>query len=75
MIPDTRLETLKHFEELLKDSRRLDWLIKFLDRSGVFDEDDMKKLGFNDKNFRNFIDLLIDVPIDELLSDLEQEEE
>lgn len=75
MIPDTRLETLKHFEELLKDSKRLDWLIKFLDRSGVFDEDDMKKLGFNDKNFRNLIDLVIDVPIDELLADLEQEEE
>lgn len=73
MIPDTRLETLKHFEELLKDSKRLDWLIKFLDRSGVFDEEDMKKLGFNDKNFRNLIDLVIDVPIDELLADLEQE--
>lgn len=75
MIPDTRLETLKYFEELLKDSKRLDWLIKFLDRSGVFDEEDMKKLGFNDKNFRNLIDLVIDVPIDELLADLEQEEE
>lgn len=75
MIPDTRLETLKHFEELLKDSKRLDWLIKFLDRSGVFDEEDMKKLGFNDKNFRNLIDLVIDVPIDELLADLGQEEE
>lgn len=75
MIPDTRLETLKHFEELLKDSKRLDWLIKFLDRSGVFDEEDVKKLGFNDKNFRNLIDLVIDVPIDELLADLEQEEE
>ena len=37
MVTDTRLETLKHFEELLKDSKRLDWLIKFLDRSGVFD--------------------------------------
>lgn len=73
MIPDTRLETLKHFEELLKDSKRLDWLIKFLDRSGVFDEDDMKKLGFNDKNFRNLIDLVIDVPIDELLADSDQE--
>ena len=73
MIPDTRLETLKHFEELLKYSKRLDWLIKFLDRSGVFDGDDMKKLGFNDKNFRNLIDLVIDVPIDELLADLEQE--
>jgi len=73
MIPDTRLETLKHFGELLKDSKRLDWLIKFLDRSGVFDEEDMKKLGFNDKNFRNLIDLVIDVPIDELLADLEQE--
>ena len=73
MIPDTRLETLKHFEELLKDSKRLDWLIKFLDQSGVFDGDDMKKLGFNDKNFRNLIDLVIDVPIDELLADLEQE--
>lgn len=75
MIPDTRLETLKHFEELLKDSKRLDCLIKFLDQSGVFDEEDMKKLGFNDKNFRNLIDLVIDVPIDELLADLEQEEE
>lgn len=75
MIPDKRLETLKHFEELLKDSKRLDWLIKFLDQSGVFDEEDMKKLGFNDKNFRNLIDLVIDVPIDELLADLEQEEE
>lgn len=75
MIPNTRMKTLKHFEELLKDSKRLDWLIKFLDRSGVFDEEDMKKLGFNDKNFRNLIDLVIDVPIDELLADLEQEEE
>lgn len=75
MIPETRLKTLKQFEELLKDSKRLDWLIKFLDRSGVFDEEDMKKLGFNDKNFRNLIDLVIDVPIDELLADLEQEEE
>lgn len=73
MIPDTRMKTLKHFEELLKDSERLDWLIKFLDRSGVFDEEDMKKLGFNDKNFRNLIDLVIDVPIDELLADLDQE--
>ena len=73
MIPDTRLKTLEHFEELLKDSKRLDWLIKFLDRSGVFDEEDMKKLGFNDKNFRNLIDLVIDVPIDELLADLDQE--
>lgn len=75
MVTDTRLKMLKHFEELLKDSKRLDWLIKFLDRSGVFDVDDMKKLGFNDKNFRNLIDLVIDVPIDELLADLEQEEE
>lgn len=75
MIPDTRLKTLEHFEELLKDFKRLDWLIKFLDRSGVFDEEDMKKLGFNAKNFRNLIDLVIDVPIDELLADLEQEEE
>lgn len=75
MIPDTRLKTLKHFEELLKDSERLEWLIKFCDRLGVFDGEDMKKLGFNDKNFRNLIDLLIDVPIDELLADLEQEEE
>ena len=73
MIPDTRLKTLKHFEELLKDSERLDWLIKFYDRLGVFNEDDMKKLGFNGKNFRKFIDLVIDVPIDELLADLEQE--
>lgn len=75
MIPETRLKTLKHFEELLKDSERLDWLIKFYDRLGVFDEDDMKKLGFNGKNFRKFIDLVMDVPIDELLADLEQEEE
>lgn len=75
MIPDTRLETLKHFEELLKDSERLEWLIKFCDSLGVFNEDDMKKVGFNGKNFRKFIDLLIVVPIDELLADLEQEEE
>ena len=75
MIPDTRLKTLKHFEESLKDSERLDWLIKFCDRLGVFDEDDMKKVGFNGKNFRKFIDLVMDVPIDELLADLEQEEE
>lgn len=75
MTPDTRLETLKHFEELLKDSERLDWLIEFCDRLGVFDEDDMKKVGFNGKNFRKFIDLVMDVPIDELLADLEQEEE
>ena len=73
MIPETRLKTLKHFEELLKDSERLDWLIKFYDRLGVFDEDDNEKLGFNGKNFRKFIDLVIDVPIDELLADLEQE--
>ena len=33
----------------------------------------MKKLGFNNKNFRNLIDLVIDVPIDELLADLAQE--
>lgn len=73
MIPDTRLETLKHFEELLKDSKRLDWLMKFCDRLGVFDEDDMKNVGFNSKNFRKFIDLVMDVPIDELLADLDQE--
>lgn len=73
MVTDTRLETLKHFEELLKDSKRLDWLIEFCDRLGVFDEDDMKKVGFNGKNFRNLIDLVIDVPIDELLADLAQE--
>ena len=75
MTPDTRLKTLKHFEESLKDSERLDWLIKFCDRLGVFDEDDMKKVGFNGKNFRKFIDLVMDVPMDELLADLEQEEE
>ena len=75
MIPETRLKTLKHFEELLKDSERLDWLIKFCDRLGVFDEDDMKKTGVNGKNFRKFIDLMMAVPIDELLADLEQEEE
>lgn len=73
MIPDTRLRTLKHFEELLKDSERLEWLIKFVDRLGVFDEDDMKKVGLNGKNFRKFIDLMMDVPIDELLADLDQE--
>lgn len=73
MIPDTRLRTLKHFEELLKDSERLEWLIKFIDRLGVFDEDDMKKVGLNGKNFRKFIDLMMDVPIDELLADLDQE--
>lgn len=75
MIPDTRTKTLKHFEGLLKDSERLDWLIKFCDRLGVFDEDDMGKVGVNGKNFRKFIDLLMVVPIDELLADLEQEEE
>lgn len=75
MIPETRLKTLKHFEELLKDSERLEWLIKFCDRLGVFDEDDMKKLGVNGKNFRKFIDLMMAVPIDELLADLEQEEQ
>lgn len=73
MIPDTRLEMLKHFEEVLKDSKRLVWLIEFCDRLGVFDEDDMKKVGFNGKNFRKFIDLVMDVPIDELLADLDQE--
>lgn len=73
MTPDTRLKTLKHFEESLKDSERLDWLIKFCDRLGVFDEDDMKKVGFNGKNFRKFIDILMDVPIEELLADLDQE--
>lgn len=73
MIPDTRLKTLKHFEELLKDSERLDWLIEFCDRLGVFDEDDMKKVWFNGKNFRKFIDLVMDVPMDELLADLDQE--
>lgn len=73
MIPDTKLKTLKHFEELLKDSERLEWLIKFVDRLGVFDEDDMKKVGINSKNFRKFIDLMMDVPIDELLADLDQE--
>lgn len=75
MIPDTRLETLKHFEEFLKDSKRLDWLMKFCDRLGVFDEDDMENVGCNSKNFRKFIDLVMDVPIDELLADLEQEEQ
>lgn len=75
MTPETRLKTLKHFEELLKDSERLDWLMKFCDRLGVFDEDDMKKIGINGKNFRKFIDLMMDVPIDELLADLEQEEQ
>lgn len=75
MISDTRLKTLKHFEELLKDSERLEWLIKFTDRLGVFDEDDMKKVGITDKNFRKFIDLIMKVPMDELLADLEQEEE
>lgn len=73
MIPDTKLKTLKHFEELLKDSERLDWLIKFCDRLGVFDEEDMKKVGVSGKNFRKFIDLLMAVPIDELLADLDQE--
>lgn len=75
MISDTRLKTLKNFEELLKDSERLEWLIKFTDRLGVFDEDDMKKVGITDKNFRKFIDLIMKVPMDELLADLEQEEE
>lgn len=73
MISDNRLKTLKHFEELLKDSERLDWLMKFCDRLGVFDEEDIKKVGCNSKNFRKFIDLLMDVPIDELLADLDQE--
>lgn len=75
MIPDTRLKTLKHFEELLKDSERVEWLIKFCDRLGVFDEDDMEKVGVNGKNFRKFIDLMMAVPIDELLADLDQEEQ
>lgn len=73
MIPDTRLKTLRQLEELLKDSKRLDWLMKFCDRLGVFDEDDMRKVGCNSKNFRKFIDLVMDVPIDELLADLDQE--
>lgn len=73
MISDTRMKTLKHFEELLKDSERLEWLIKFCDRLGVFDEEDMKKVGYNSKNFRKFIDILMDVPIEELLADLDQE--
>ena len=75
MIPDTRLKTLEHFKELLKDSERLEWLIKFVDRLGVFDEDDMKKVGVTGNNFRKFIDLLMDVPIEELLADLEQEDQ
>lgn len=73
MTPETRLKTLRQLEELLKDSKRLDWLMKFCDRLGVFDEDDMKKVGCNSKNFRKFIDLVMDVPIDELLADLDQE--
>ena len=73
MIPDTSMKTLKHLQELLKDSERLEWLIKFWDHLGVFDEDDMKKVGFNGKNFRKFIDLVMDVPMDELLANLDQE--
>jgi|GEM_PF-2427434 hypothetical protein len=73
MISDNRLQTLKHFEELLRDSERLDWLIKFTDRLGVFNEDDMKKVGINGKNFRGFIDLMMAVPLDELLADLDRE--
>ena len=75
MISDTRLKTLKHIDDLLKDSERLEWLIKFADRLGVFNEDDMKKVGITDKNFRKFIDLMMAVPIDELLADLDQEEQ
>lgn len=70
---EDKLTVLRNVEEVIKDSKRLDWLIKFLDRLGVFDEDDMKKVGLNGKNFRKFIDLIMDVPIDELLADLEQE--
>lgn len=72
---EDKLTVLRNVEEVIKDSKRLDWLMKFCDRLGVFDEDDMKKVGVNGKNFRKFIDLLMVVPIDELLADLEQEEE
>ncbi len=73
MIPDTRLKTLKHFEELLKDSERLEWLIKLVDHLGIFNDDDIKEAGVNNKNFKKFIDLMMAVPIDELLADLEQD--
>ena len=70
---EDKLTVLRNVEEVIKDSKRLDWLMKFCDRLGVFDEDDMKKVGVNGKNFRKFIDLLMVVPIDELLADLEQD--
>lgn len=70
---EDKLNVLRNVEEAIKDSKRLNWLMKFCDRLGVFDEDDMKKVGCNSKNFRKFIDLVMDVPIDELLADLDQE--
>lgn len=78
MISETKLKTLKHFEELLeellKDSERLEWLIKFFDRLGLFTEADLEKLGFEGKNIRHFIDLLMDIPIDELLANWGKEQ-
>ena len=70
---EDKLNVLRNVEEVIKDSKRLNWLMKFCDRLGVFDEEDIKKVGCNSKNFRKFIDLLMDVPIDELLADLDQE--
>lgn len=53
--------------------RKLTYGSVFTDRLGVFNEDDMKKVGINGKNFRGFIDLMMAVPLDELLADLDRE--
>lgn len=68
MISDTRLEMLNHFEEVLKDSKRLEWLIEFVDRTGFLTKADIKRDGIDCKNHREFIDLMMNFPIDEVFA-------
>lgn len=70
---EDKLTVLKNIEELIKDSKRLDWLIKLTQHTGVFDSADMKLLGVHDGNFRKFIDIAMKIPMEEILSDMEQE--
>ena len=69
------IKTMQHMKvlnELQKDQKRLDWLLDLLDNCGVFKEEQAVEIGINKENAKELIDMLMDIPIDELLAKFSQ---
>ena len=70
MTHSDKFKTLEDVGELLKDSMRLDWLIKLTVHMLDITSEDMKLIGVDDGNFRKFIDIAMEIPEEEFLQGL-----